>query len=134
ETVTEAPAPLPLTEPAPSYVAQAAEEPSLFESMNVEEAAAQDLGEDIFDEEPELMDEDGLPPPAYQPQLAAFEPRQDTMDSPAESFVAPRAPAPGTPSPEAMQRLQTAVRNAPRSQGQGQPAPQSRPAPQPAQP
>ncbi len=133
EAAAEKASPLPLAEPAPSYVAQAAEEPSLFENMNVEEAAAQDLGEDIFDDEPEMLDDDGLPPPAYQPQVAAFEPRQETMETPAETFVAPRAPAPGTPSPEAMQRLQTAVRNAPRSQGQGQPAQQPRPA-QPAQP
>ncbi|MFC3615543.1 cell division protein FtsZ [Lutimaribacter marinistellae] len=129
EPVEEKPAPLPLTEPALAPVAEAAEEPSLFETMNVEETAAQDLGEDIFDDEPELLDDDGLPPPAYQPKVAAFEPLQDFAETPAETFVAPRAPAPGTPSPEAIQRLQTAVRNAPRSQGQSQPAaPQTPPA------
>ena len=36
----------------------------------------------------------------------------------AESFVAPRAPAPGTPSPEAMQRLQAAVGKAASQQQQ----------------
>ncbi|PCJ10489.1 MAG: cell division protein FtsZ [Rhodobacteraceae bacterium] len=82
----------------------AAHEPSLFEGMNVEQAAAQDQAEDIF-EEPELVAEDGLPMPAYQPQVAEFQPQADV----AESFVAPKAPAPGTPSPEAIVRLQAAA-------------------------
>ena len=49
---------------------------------------------------------DDLPPPAYQP---APEP---TLEAP-EEFVAPRAAAPGTPTPEAMARLQAAVGRAP---------------------
>jgi cell division protein FtsZ len=41
------------------------------------------------------------------------------------SFVAPKAPAPGTPSPEAVQRLQAAVQRAPGArQSEAQPAAQ----------
>lgn len=58
---------------------------------------------------------DGLPPPAYQPQVADFQPRpEEFTEVPAESnFVAPRAPGPATPSPEAMARLQAAVQKVP---------------------
>ena len=79
----------------------AAEEPSLFESFEprVEETA-----------------EDDLPPPAYQPEVQQFEPRAQHSpqyeDDEAESFVAPKAPAAGTPSPEAMARLQAAAARA----------------------
>jgi cell division protein FtsZ len=112
--------PLTLETPAVAPVAEVAEEPSLFAGMGVEEVAAQDLGEDIFEtEEPELLNDDGLPPPAYQPQVAAFEPRHEEVETEAEAFVAPRAPAPGTPSPEAMQRLQAAAQKAPSAPQQG---------------
>ncbi len=65
-------------------------------------------------------DDDGLPPPAYRP---AGESGAAAGENAAD-FVAPRPPAPGTPSPEALERLQKAVRNAsgqkgapPRSEG-----------------
>lgn len=46
----------------------------------------------------------------------------------AESFVAPRAPAAGTPSPEAMARLQHAVARQPQAaQRPAAPAPQTQP-------
>ncbi|MEL7100185.1 MAG: cell division protein FtsZ [Pseudomonadota bacterium] len=118
-----APAPEPeaMPEPAPAPVAAAAEEPSLFEGLDVEQVAAQDQAEDIFGSDTD----DGLPPPAYQPaaeepyqpQVAAFEPQPE---EPAEAFVAPRAPAPGTPSPEALDRLRAAAQKA-------APAPQQAP-------
>ena len=57
---------------------------------------------------------DDLPPPAYTP-------RAEPTVTEAESFVAPRAP--GTPSPEALARLQAAVNRAP---GQGASAAQHR--------
>merc|ERR1711969_192265 len=44
--------------------------------------------------------------------MPVFQPRNDMMDeddSTPDTFVAPRAPAPGTPSPEALQRLQAAA-------------------------
>ena len=64
-----------------------------------------ELAEDIFDESPAEEVADDLPPPAYQPKVAAFEPRREDAEDEAdlEEFVAPRAP--GTPSPEAMARL-----------------------------
>ncbi len=64
----------------------AAVEPSLFD-VTAEAAAS---------------DDDELPPPAYQPQAESAD---------GEDFVAPRAP--GTPTPEAMARLQAAVQRVP---------------------
>ncbi|MDR9395780.1 MAG: hypothetical protein RI571_15940, partial [Roseovarius sp.] len=46
-----------------------------------------------------------LPPPAYTPQPEPGEPEDADLDN----FIAPRAPEPGTPSPEAVARLQAAV-------------------------
>ncbi|WP_226550004.1 cell division protein FtsZ [Celeribacter naphthalenivorans] len=58
--------------------------------------------------------DDDLPPPAYQPRPQPAP--QPAMHEPqADAFVAPRAPAPGTPSPEAMARLQAAVSKQPRA-------------------
>jgi cell division protein FtsZ len=118
----EEPAPAPVEEAAEPQVAaaQTHEEPSLFAEMDVERAAAEEQMEDIF-EEPAPVEapvaaqqyEDDVPPPAYQPQVAQFQPRMDEYEEEAESFVAPKAPAPGTPSPEAMARLRTAVQKAP---------------------
>ncbi|KQB97552.1 cell division protein FtsZ [Loktanella sp. 1ANDIMAR09] len=54
---------------------------------------------------------DDLPPPAYTP-------RQEPEMTEADNFVAPRAAAaPGTPSPEALARLQAAVNRVPNSGG-----------------
>ncbi len=88
-------APALMPEPAPADLAVAAEEPSLFEGIDQPDAA-----------------DDDLPPPAYQPAPAAFEPTPDTLEAQPEEFVAPRAPAPGTPSPEAMARLRAATERA----------------------
>ena len=80
----------------------------LFDELDVQRTAAEELAEDIFEED--TADADDLPPPAYQPQVAAFEPRRDDeIEAQPESFVAPRAPAPGTPSPEALARLRAAA-------------------------
>ncbi|UWQ90063.1 cell division protein FtsZ [Rhodobacteraceae bacterium M382] len=103
-------APLELDDPIARPAAMG-HEPSLFEGMGVEEVAALDQAEDIF-EEPELLDDDGLPPPAYQPEMPAFEPQRDTMQDDVDRFVAPKAPAPGTPSAEAIVRLQAAAQKA----------------------
>ncbi len=85
--------------------------PTLFESIEDVE-----LNEGWHEEQPAAeQDDDGLPPPAYQPQVAQFEP-QPEPEEPAEAYVAPRAPTPGTPSPAAMQRLQAAVQKVPASQ------------------
>ncbi|MEL6618583.1 MAG: cell division protein FtsZ [Pseudomonadota bacterium] len=106
-----APESAPMPEPAAAPAAAAAEEPSLFQGLDVQQAAAEDMAEDIFVDETPVAAEDDLPPPAYQPQVAAFEPSAD-HDAPAEEFVAPRAPAPGTPSPEALARLRAATQKA----------------------
>jgi cell division protein FtsZ len=102
----------PVEAPAPVQAA----EPALFEEMNVQQTAAADMAEDIFaDEAPaQVAAADDLPPPAYQPEVAAFEPQYNEVQEPAEpeAFVAPRAPAPGTPSPEAMERLRAAAQKA----------------------
>ena len=69
-------------------------------------------------EEPSLFEEaDDLPPPAYQPAAAR-----------------PERPAPGTPSPEALARLEAAVRKQPvRALDEPAPAPRrAAPAPAPA--
>ncbi|KAE9629584.1 cell division protein FtsZ [Parasedimentitalea maritima] len=101
------PAPLELNTPV-EVPAVAASEPSLFEGLEGEAAAVQEQAEEVF-EEPELATEDGLPMPAYQPQVAEFQPQAEVAEAAAESFVAPKAPAPGTPSPEAIVRLQAAA-------------------------
>ncbi len=115
--------PLELNEPV---LAEAAEAPTLFEGMNVEEVASHDMAEDIFEEiEPEQLDEDGLPMPAYQPQIAAQQQQAAELEAEPADFVAPRAPAPGTPTQETLVRLQHAAQNASASPQQGIPAPRA---------
>ena len=134
ETPVEQPRPV---EAAPAPAAEAAqapaalEEPSLFEEMNVQQAAEQDQSGDVF-EEPEQMGDDGLPPPAYQPQVPEFRPQADVAGQQADAFVAPKAPAPGTPSPQALERLQAAAQRVQQPQAQ-QPRPVAPVAPAPQQ-
>ncbi len=94
---------VPAAAPAPEPQAQ----PAAFQPR-VEPAAAA----------PQPAAADDLPPPAYTPRPAP-------QLTEAETFVAPRATAPnaapGTPTPEAMARLQAAVARAPR-QAPEQPA------------
>ncbi|OIQ32279.1 MAG: cell division protein FtsZ [Alphaproteobacteria bacterium MedPE-SWcel] len=121
-------APLELTEPveAPVLAAEAAEaaqaptgqEPSLFSEFNAEQSADPNQHDDGFEEVVESNSDDGLPRPAYQPQ-------QEPMAAQAESFVAPRAPAPGTPSQDAIVRLREAAQ---RHQSAPQPAASQQPA------
>ncbi|MWD27625.1 cell division protein FtsZ [Aquicoccus sp. SCR17] len=110
------------------------DEPSLFEDLEARRATRDDRDELFEDDVAE--DEDGLPAPAYQPQVAAFQPRNDAFDAApeeeqAENYVAPRAAAGGAPSAETLARLQTAVRNAPQRGGQQeQPAARTQQQPQ----
>ncbi|MEM8692640.1 MAG: cell division protein FtsZ [Pseudomonadota bacterium] len=107
----------------PAVAAEVAvEEPGLFEEMPPEAASGQ-----LVEEEPTYAAaDDGLPPPAYQPEVAAFEPHpeRDEVDPQA---VAEREP--GTPSPETMARLRVAAEKAsPRQlQAAAQPAEHERP-------
>ncbi|MCG6902222.1 MAG: cell division protein FtsZ [Rhodobacter sp.] len=82
-------------------------EPMLFEELDPQEAAEQEQVEHLFDAETD----DGLPAPAYRPEPAAFKPQRDAIEDDAAQFVAPK---PGTPTPEALARLQAAVDRAPR--------------------
>jgi cell division protein FtsZ len=98
--------------PAPAPVAQQPveelyeeDEPSLFAESAP--APMEQPTPSLFDEV--AQDDDGLPPPAYQPRVAAFQPQADSIEADPQDFVAPRAPAPGTPSPETLQRLRTAA-------------------------
>jgi len=100
------------------HAAAVAEEPSLFDRAG--EVPAEP-------EQPEPFvaqtADDDLPPPAYQPRPEETVARDEAgmeIEEELDAFLAPRAPAPGTPSPEALQRLQTAVRNAPSQQAQRQ--------------
>ena len=109
-----APAPQPAQEKAAAAVVaeSRAEQQPLFDDMDVEEVAARDQAENLFEDDG-LDAADDLPPPAYKPQVAAFEPRQeDDIEARPEAYVAPRAPAPGTPSPEALARLRAAAQKA----------------------
>ena len=90
-----------------------AAEPGLFDAT---EAAAEEQLENVFPAE--AAGQDDLPPPAYRPaprasqaEMAHVTPEED--DSSVTEFVAPRAPAPGTPSAEALARLQAAVQRQP---------------------
>lgn len=85
--------------PQPAEAPQAyADERTLFDAPVAEAPAA----------------EGDLPPPAYRPQTAAQQTARDLyVEEDASTFVAPRPRSPGTPSPEALARLQAAVNKAP---------------------
>ena len=133
-TPTPAPqsyAPAPQTyAPAPQPAAFAPS-PSLFDR------------EEAYAPEPEDVIENDLPAPAYRPQAAApapvqRQPAQSMMDADPQSFVAPRPRQPGSPSPEALARLQAAVSKgpgqAPTAQRPTMPQPQAaRPVEKPAE-
>ena len=90
--------------PAPAVMPAAAPvAPGLFDGA---------LDDDTQDE----ADADALPLPAYRPAAQAPAPRSRPPED-AAGFVAPRARPAGTPSPEAMARLQAAVSRAPTSRG-----------------
>jgi cell division protein FtsZ len=130
--VVEQAAPAPAVEAAPEV---AASEPSLFAQMDTQQAAAQEQMEDIFEEEAPAVAAAptfdaasagaDVPPPAYQPTPAqAVQP--EMFEEEPQGFVAPQRPAPGTPTPQLMQRLQAAVEKAPAA-----PARPAAPAPEP---
>ncbi|MCP3972705.1 MAG: cell division protein FtsZ [Rhodobacteraceae bacterium] len=82
-------------------------EPMLFDELDAQRAAAEEQAEHIFGDEAA----DDLPPPAYRPQQAEFQPQADAPGRVTAEFVAPKA---GTPTPQAMARLQAAVEKTPR--------------------
>ena len=100
-----------LAEPLVAAVGEVAasgtgDEPGLFAAMGVQQGA--DIGSDTS--AAEAVTDDGLPMPAYQPTVPAFDPSAEAVDAAPEDFVAPVAPAPGTPSAETMIRLKNAAR------------------------
>ena len=118
EEPAPAPAPAPVVAEAPAApVAAEPAEPTLFQELETPApvqapaAAAPQAPEEIYEDEYAASDD--LPPPVYRPQVAEFQPQPDVAEDPTESFVAPKAPAAGTPSPEALARLQAAVHKAP---------------------
>ncbi|MDF2141283.1 cell division protein FtsZ [Paenirhodobacter sp. CAU 1674] len=116
--------------PQPSVQPQAAAQPAPAERSLFDAPAPQPAYQ-----APVQQAADDLPPPAYQPRPAA---RDVHVDEEAGAFVAPRPRAPGTPSPEALARLQAAVNKAPAAAQQPRPAMAAQrpaaPQPQPEKP
>ena len=111
-----------------------AQQPSMFDGLDSDNTFAPQ------DDQDEMTAVDDVPPPAYRPQAPAQRPAQSTaaLNSDAAGFVAPRPRAPGTPSPEALARLQAAVSKSPAQARPAAPAaPQASraaaPAPKPAE-
>ncbi|MDA7963132.1 cell division protein FtsZ [Ruegeria sp.] len=109
---------------APLTQTVSAEEAPQEQAPAADTASEGDLFESIEDvefnpgwhDEPaatQAQDDDGLPPPAYQPEVAEFEPQPAAVEPTPEPYAAPQTDLPGTPSPEALQRLQAAVKNVP---------------------
>ena len=97
-----------------------APEPSLFDAPLYDEPAQYD---DEYAQPDQGYATDNLPEPAYVP-------RSDTrydqrLEAEPAAFVAPRAAAPGTPTPEALARLHAAVNRAPLHDPRPQPAAQA---------
>ena len=111
--------------PAAQVAAQDyAPEPSLFDAPLYDEPAQY---QDDYAEVDQGYAPDALPEPAYQTRA---EPRpaqrpDPRLEAEPAAFVAPRAPAPGTPTPEALARLHAAVNRAPLHDPRPQPAAQS---------
>ncbi|MBP6737007.1 MAG: cell division protein FtsZ, partial [Rhodobacteraceae bacterium] len=125
-------APMTLTAPAaPQTYAPA---PTLFDEVPAAAFQPAPEPEDV------IAADDHLPPPVYRaPAAQQPAPRPSPAaaaahDADAASFVAPRPRAPGTPSPEALARLQAAVSKSPAAAAQrpAAAAPARAAAPQPA--
>ncbi len=101
----------PMDEPLVAEVAVAdTDAPGLFEELDTEVAG------DTGGENRTQADDDGLPLPAYRPEVPAFEPQPDLLEAEPETpetYVAPKAPAPGTVSEEALRKLRAAVHSSP---------------------
>jgi cell division protein FtsZ len=103
---------------APQPAAAAPAEPSLFPQMDAQHAQMDEVIETpaapaaapSFDAVSAGSD---LPPPAYQPAATQQVQTQVFEEEEAQDFVAPQRPAPGTPTPQLIQRLQAAVEKAP---------------------
>ena len=110
--------------PMPAAVAQHGYDRTLFEAPAAEQPAAQPVyAQPAYQQPayaqpaPQPLASDDLPPPAYQQRPVAPAREMATREMAAiddeSAFVAPRPRAPGTPSPEALARLQAAVNKVP---------------------
>ena len=100
---------------AAAPVSELAEEPSFFDRAPEPVAPARDETADMFAGrryEEVAPAQDAVPAPAYTPEPAPVAAQHDPLEAEPEAFVAPRAPTPGTPSPEAMARLRAAAQRA----------------------
>ena len=137
EAVVEEQAPAPMRAPVAAAAPVTAERqepetPSFFDDAP-QAAPRQDNTRDMFAGrryEPIEQAHDDVPAPAYTPEPAAYEAQPEALEAEPEAFIAPRAPTPGTPSPEAMARLRAAAQ---RAQPVERPA-AAAPAPAPQQP
>ena len=116
EPVAQAPAHAPVAAAAAHAAAprQEPQTPSFFDEapqQPVRAEAPRDMFEGRRYEAVEETAHD-LPPPAYMPEPAAYDPLPEQLEAEPEAFIAPRAPTPGTPSPEAMARLRAAAQRA----------------------
>jgi len=101
-------------QPAPQPVAAQQPARTAPQQSNPQETFQGFAPKSFEDELTEQLAEDEMPAPAYRPQPAPQQTMRDVyVDDDASAFVAPRPRAPGTPSPEALARLQAAVSKAP---------------------
>ncbi|MGR3803656.1 cell division protein FtsZ [Marinibacterium profundimaris] len=105
------------------------EEPSLFDGIESDSSRRDRADQGFYEDEPDSLSDDDLPPPAYQPQVAAFEPQSHSLEAEPDSFVAPKAPTAGTPTPEMMDRLRAAAARAQDAPQAPRPAPTQKQAP-----
>ena len=108
-----------LSEPLAQQPAAPAEEPVVAPvaapAVAATAAPAAETDEPLLFEDMPPATDDGLPPPAYQPQVAQEPtPAPAAMQQPAAAAPVGR-PAPGTPSPEALARLERVTGRAPGS-------------------
>jgi cell division protein FtsZ len=112
--------PMPLTQPA----------------APVKEPAATMFDTQSYHDEQAEHEMDGVPEPAYRPAPMAEQrpaPAPTARDAEAGNFIAPRPRPMGSPSAEAMARLQAAVSKSPAPQAAQRPAPMAKPAPKAAE-
>ena len=93
--------------------AESRNEPTLFEDESIEEPVVAEAGfkpRTAFRAAPEAEDfSDEVPPPAYSAPVEEAPVAASVEEDELDGFIAPRAPAPGTPSPDALARLNAAV-------------------------
>ncbi len=126
--MTEAPArPQQPAAQQPAARGQEGGEPSLFGELPSDNLVENDQPEPAPAPRPAAQADDGLPPPAYQPKVAEFAPRQGSIEAEEDEGYAqprPQRAAPGTPTPEALARLQAATQRSNPEGGQQRPAQQ----------